>query len=138
MDGFVIVLGLLFWGACGFIAGNLAKAKGRDQSGWFLGGFILGPIGVALAAIASPDQAAVDQRALDRGEVRACPDCQELIKAAASKCHYCGGAVDPLPQPVPQPAAGTCFLCGCELSQQVTTCPNCGRKDPLARPGGAA
>ena len=33
--------------------------------------------------------------------------------------------------------AGTCFLCGFGLqNSQVAICPKCGRKDPLARPGG--
>lgn len=133
MDSFVIVLGLLFWGACGLIAGNIAKDKGRDPAGWAAGGLILGPIGVALAAIASPEQEVLDRVALNRGELRKCPGCQELIKAAATKCRYCGDAVEPVPAPE---IAGTCFLCGTELFDKVTTCPRCGRKSPLSRPAG--
>ena len=62
------------------ISGNIVKDKGRDQSGWFLAGFLLGPIGVVLASIASLDQKMLDQMALNRGERRACPECQEVIK----------------------------------------------------------
>ena len=43
------------------ISGNIVKDKGRDQFGWFLAGLLLGPIGVVLASIASPDQKMLDQ-----------------------------------------------------------------------------
>lgn len=62
------------------ISGNIVKDKGRDQSGWFLAGLLPGPIGVVLASIASLDQKMLDQMALNRGERRACPGCQEVIK----------------------------------------------------------
>lgn len=135
MDGFVIVLGLIFWGVCGVVSGIIAQGKGRDPAGWFLGGLILGPIGVALVAIAGPDQQMLERMALNRGELRKCPDCQELIKAAATKCRYCGGTVEPLPESETQ-VAGTCFICGFELVNDILVCPNCGRQDPLVRPGG--
>ncbi len=137
MDSAIVLFGLLFWGICGFISGNIAKDKGRDQAGWFLGGLILGPIGVVLAAIASPDQQMVERVAFNRGELRKCPSCQELIKSAATKCRYCGDKVDPLPEPSKAlQVGGTCFICGFELFNGVQICPNCGRKDPLARPAG--
>ena len=91
-----VFVGLLFWGGSGFIAGNIAKAKGRDQAGWFLVGLLLGPLGIIFAALASPDQQMLDRMALNRGELRACPGCQELIKAKATKCRYCGDEVTPV------------------------------------------
>jgi hypothetical protein len=38
----------LIWVACGIAGAVFAGQKNRSQAGWFLGGFILGPLGLLL------------------------------------------------------------------------------------------
>lgn len=47
-----IAIGLLIiWIVCGVITAFMGSAKGRSGCGWFLVGFVLGPIGIIIAAI---------------------------------------------------------------------------------------
>lgn len=46
------VLLVLIWLACGLVAGHIHESKGRSRATGFLAGFILGPLGIILAAIA--------------------------------------------------------------------------------------
>ena len=128
-----VIAALGVWVICGIAGAMIASQKGRSAGAWAILCFLLGPLGVVLALVASRDEAGLEAQALESGDSRKCPHCAEIVKAEATKCRYCGTALEPLPEPE---NAGSCFVCGFELRWQVAICPNCGRKNPLARPAG--
>ena len=122
---------LLVWVICGIIGAVVATNKGRSAGAWAVVCFLLGPLGVVLALVASQDEAGLEAQALDRGTGRKCPQCAEVVKAEAKQCRYCGSVLPPLPKPS---IAGTCIICSFALRDPVPICPKCGTKDPLRRP----
>jgi hypothetical protein len=87
---------LVFWIICAVAAALIAGGKGRSSAGFGCLGFILGPIGILIAAIVSPNQYGKDQTAVDNGLLRECPYCKEPIRREAIKCRYCGETVEPI------------------------------------------
>ena len=81
---------LVIWLICGLIASYLYRNRGRSQLAGFLGGFLLGPLGIVLALVTPPDRVALEKKQkmleserLARGELKKCPHCAELIKPDA-------------------------------------------------------
>lgn len=81
---------LVLWFACGIGAGMIGAEKRAGGCGWAIAGFLLGPIGLLIAIGMPKNDEAIERRAAERGERRACPQCAELVRPAAVVCRFCG------------------------------------------------
>ena len=79
----------IIWLLCGFASLAIADSKGRSSCGWFIGGFLLGPIGLLIIAVLPPVEAEIEKQKLESKEYKKCPQCAELVKKEAKICRFC-------------------------------------------------
>ena len=99
--------GIVGWLVLCFVAGEIAKKKGRSDLGFFFLALFLTPvIGIIAALVASPNIKNVETAQLASGDSKKCPYCAELIKAEAVACRYCGRDLPPIADAEKPPPPG--------------------------------
>lgn len=80
----------LFVSPC--IAAAIAYKRGDAPFGWFVAGFLLGPLSVLLAYVMSG---------------KWCVRCMTKAHHQSKQCPHCGNVLEPLNQPTPRTAEGS-------------------------------
>ena len=92
-----MILIIVLWVLLSVVAGYVAEGKGRNGLGVTFLSFLLSPIiGLAVAALMSPNAAQIAKQEIAAGRGKLCPYCAEVIKPDATVCRYCHSDVTPL------------------------------------------
>lgn len=83
---FLVVLWLVF----SILVGLVASSKGRSGLMFFFVSIIFSPlIGLIIVFVLPKNNEIIDERAIENGNMKVCPNCAELVKKEAGLCKHC-------------------------------------------------
>lgn len=94
--------GLLVGAAIAFsvLVGYIATMKGRSMLGFTLLSMVLSPVvGFAVLMVMGDSPTVAENKAINAGELKPCPQCAEPVRAAARVCRHCGHGFAPAQAP---------------------------------------
>lgn len=87
----------LGWIVLAGVVAIIADSKGRTVWKWFVYGFFLWPIALVHVIVSPANRANVEAAAVERGDLRKCPFCAEIVKVEALVCRFCQRELPPVP-----------------------------------------
>lgn len=82
------------WLLSGIATAIITRVKGRRGFAGLGIGFLLGPVGTALALFMPRERKLLEKE--EKNRMRPCPECAEPIRREARKCRYCHSPVPSL------------------------------------------
>ena len=93
--GIGVILFIIGWLVCGFIAGTVWEKKGGSFGAGFALGAFLGYLGLFYVALMEPEgKSAGSPATTQSGAYKTCPRCAEDVRAAAKVCRFCNYEFD--------------------------------------------
>ena len=66
-----------------------AYCRGRDVAGFLMLGIFTGFFALLFVLIIPPNKEVLAKHAIDKGQMKRCDDCKELVNISAQKCPHC-------------------------------------------------
>jgi len=80
----------IFWILFSFAIGFFNRTRGNSTTTAFFLSIFLSPLlGFIIVILTPRNQEIIENRLLESGDVKRCPECAELIKRRARRCKYC-------------------------------------------------
>lgn len=78
---------VVLWAALSAVIAIVARRRGRGGFIWFLISFVISPLVAGVLVMVLPEG---NDGEIGDGYKKRCPYCDEMIRAAANTCRYCG------------------------------------------------
>lgn len=93
---FLAIVSFLSWFLLSFAVGRFAGNRGRSRGGWLLFSLAFSPlVGAAYVAVLDDESMAGKERRVSPHTHLRCPECRELVRRDACKCHHCAATLVP-------------------------------------------
>ena len=88
------MIAIIVWVLLVVLISVWANNWGRKASNYFWLSFFLSPlVGALVLLIKGKDEGSLNQRKIDKKEMKQCPYCRELINYTATVCKFCGKSI---------------------------------------------